>query len=63
MEKPPRPDDPPATYGLTIDGHVVILGTRTLRQERDDPLKSVTGIGWKAWYPATKEDKRVRQRI
>jgi hypothetical protein len=55
-QPPPRPDALPA-YGLTAAGHVVEL-PRPRRDAENDPLRRVTGPGWRAWYGATPDDQR-----
>jgi hypothetical protein len=54
-----EPDVPPPTdwpsYGLTRRGHVVEIPRRP-SAERSDPVQSVTGPGWPAWYPVGRTD-------
>jgi hypothetical protein len=54
----PRPTDWPS-YGLTRRGHVVEIPRRPCA-ERNDPVQSVTGLGWPAWFPVGRTDPIVR---
>ncbi len=53
----PRPAGRP-TYGLTRRGSVVELPRRP-GAERNDPVRSVTGPGWPAWFPVRRTDPLV----
>jgi hypothetical protein len=54
----PRPTDWPC-FGLTRRGHVVEIPRRP-SAERSDPVQSVTGLGWPAWFPVGRTDPIVR---
>jgi hypothetical protein len=56
----PRPAGWP-TYGLTRRGSVVGL-PRPPGAERKDPVRSVTGPGWPAWFPVRATDPIVETR-
>jgi hypothetical protein len=52
-----RPTGPP-DFGLTQRGHVVEIPRRP-GAERNDPVRSVTGPGWLAWFPVGRTDPIV----
>jgi hypothetical protein len=56
----PRPAGCPS-YGLTQRGHVVKIPRRP-GEERNDPVRSVTGPGWPAWFRIRATDPVVESR-